>query len=365
MIGRERDLSINLHTSYDFIYYSERAFLREKVMGETCEAQKKRRTGLTVSDLHLFSDYTKASEFLPLLDAAVERTQAEMVVLNGDIFDFEYPGKLSFEDELEKMGFDLTPASADRTVLDKLGIGRHIQDNLEHYTPMKDVDAVLNLALAWLWKFSTEHPQTQVHYILGNHDGVYCPKGLENYKNRDFCTRMKKLKQVLKEEGKAENFRFYKETFSPASNAFFTHGDLPLRNQDIHTRPFVPIDEIRPPQKGEEGRNIRYALDETVYDKPRLLSFAHEYAGYHNRPGRIDPAVTRAQMKVTKGREDTFHIFTGHTHVPRTNNVVMKEVTDPTTTEKYWQRFMMHNTGSAVSAREFNVPWRGLNPPAF
>lgn len=344
--------------------YSERAFLRERAMEESDERQKCTRRGLTASDLHLFSDYTKAKEFLPLLESAIARTQAEMVVLNGDIFDFEYPGNLSFEDGLEKMGFDLAPHSIDRKLLDKLGIGRHIQDDLERYKPMKGVDAVLNLAIAWLWKFSTEHPQTQIHYVLGNHDGVYCPKGLDNHKNRDFCTRMKKLKQVLKEEGKAENFHFHRECFSPAANALFTHGDLPLRKQDIHTRPFVPIDDIRPPQKGEEGHSLRYTFEEMIYSHPALLSFAHHFAGYHNRPGRIDPAVTRAQVKVVKGRRDTFHIFTGHTHVPRTNDEVTRMVKNPLNGEEYQQHFLMHNTGSAVSAREFNLLEFGLRDEA-
>lgn len=326
-------------------------------MEEESLPEKRGRRGLTVSDLHLFSDYTKANELLPLLDAAIEREgekPADMVVLNGDIFDFEFPGNISFEDELEKLGFDLEEEK-DKQTLEKLGVLRHVQYDLGSYKPIKDVDAVLNLAVAWLWKFCESHPQTQVHYIIGNHDGVYCPDGLENKKSRDFPSRLKKLKKVLKEEAGADNFHVHGETFSPAMNVMFTHGDLPMRKQNIHSRPYIPIDEVKSPDSGDEERKFHHAVEQWIYSNPTLLSLAHQYAGYHNRPQHIDPCVIRAQRKIKKGRHDLFHIFMGHTHVPRTNDKVEQPITDPQTGEKYLQRFHIHNTGSAVSRKEFNM----------
>ncbi len=321
------------------------------------EISRKQR-GVTVSDLHVFSDYTNAQEFLPLLHQAIERKDAtghpaDMVVLNGDIFDFEYPKKhISFEDELEKLGFNLE-SEGDKDVLTKLGIWKYVQEDLNQYKPIKNVDAVLNLAIAWLYKFCEAHPQTQIHYVMGNHDGVYCPKGLDDNKKRDFPTRLKKLKKVLGQEG--INFHFHKETFSPADNVMFTHGDLPMQKCAIYSRPMVPIDDILSPPPGGEGRTKQDAIEQWIYSNPTLLSMAHRYAGYHNRPGRIDPPVIRAQKKIHRGRKDEFHIFTGHTHVPRLNDVVDMQVKDPHTGENVSQRFLLHNTGSAVSRKEFNM----------
>lgn len=280
--------------------------------------ERRAKTGITVSDLHLFSDYTVTPQMMPRIHAAAER--ADVFVLNGDIFEFNYPSKGLTQDD------------------------------------------VLEGAVKWLRELALAHPRTQIHFVLGNHDGVHCP---ENPK-RDFPARLKKLEQEIKDSG-ASNFHFHPETFMPAANALFTHGDLPLRGQNLEKRPYVDIDaakvqEVSATQalenifRGDWGRSVGHYVEQVVYANAALHKASQIGAALHNRHTRIHPILAKhlTHHQKVKDRHDIFHIFTGHTHIPITNEMETVTLADCEGKE-YRQTFAFHNTGSSVREEEFNM----------
>lgn len=280
--------------------------------------ERRTKTGITVSDLHLFSDYTVTEQMMPRIHAAAER--ADIFVLNGDIFEFNFPSK---------------------------GLTQ---------------DAVLERAMNWLRELALAHPRTQIHFVLGNHDGVHCPERPE----RDFPTRLKQLEQELKDSD-AGNFHFHPETFMPAANALFTHGDLPLRGQNLEKRPYVDIDEAKVPEisavealgsifKGTWGSSVGNYVEQVVYANAVLHKASQIGAALHNRRTRIHPILAKhlTYHHKVKDLHDIFHIFTGHTHVPITNEMETVTLADCEGKE-YRQTFAFHNTGSSVREEEFNM----------
>lgn len=83
------------------------------------------KTGLVISDLHLFSERSHGDELVGDLHPKLQNTQ--LLVLNGDTFDFRWSTLLN-----------------------------------EH--------ATLQAASAWLTKLLSNHPHLEIHYVLGNHD---------------------------------------------------------------------------------------------------------------------------------------------------------------------------------------------------
>lgn len=282
------------------------------------EVRKKKRTGLTVSDLHLFSDYTQTKQLLPLLDDAIERTKADLVVFNGDIFEFEHP----------------KPKFSQKKVATK--------------------------SIEWLEKFSKKHPNLQVHYVMGNHDGVFCPEGEEYSEKKDFPRRLRALEREL------PNFHFYPEYYLAAENALFTHGDIPMRGRDISCgRIYDDIDEARrtPHVKDILTRhmlstppsiNLPRFIEEIFYRVPELHRLGQLVADFHNRHGRINPTVARNVAGAVGKEHDIYHVFTGHTHIPRDNDLCSVRLAGPDG-KMYRQQFLMHNTGSSVRSYEFNM----------
>ncbi len=276
------------------------------------------KKGIVVSDLHILGDYTHTDALLPLLDKAIERTQADMVVLNGDIFEFEYPNR------------------------------RYTQDE------------VLRHALTWLREFCSKHPDTQVHYVMGNHDGVYHPTD----KKRDFVRQLRTLERKIRKNDHS-NFHFHPEYFLAASNSLFTHGDIPLRGQNMQSRSYTHIDETRVPPHTLYEVGTRLALrdgdlklgevfEQMFYDNKTLHRVGQRAVDIWNHHGRINPILARSLSGMVNGRHDAFHIFTGHTHIPRLNDPLTVRMLDADGRE-YKQEFLFHNTGSSVRSREFNM----------
>ena len=83
------------------------------------------KSGLVISDLHLFSPRSEGFERMTALWEEV--TRAEVLVLNGDIFDFRW-------------------------------------------TCLPDETATLKAALEWLNRLMDEFEGSAIHYVLGNHD---------------------------------------------------------------------------------------------------------------------------------------------------------------------------------------------------
>ncbi len=83
--------------------------------------------GFVVSDLHLFAERSVAPAHFAAIGHAAHRSPC--LVLNGDIFDFKW-------------------------------------------TTLDGIDATIEEAVRWLADLSREHPQCQIHYVLGNHDAL-------------------------------------------------------------------------------------------------------------------------------------------------------------------------------------------------
>lgn len=81
----------------------------------------------TASDLHLFCQRSEAASHMQALYDAAE--DADIFVLNGDIFDFRW-------------------------------------------SRLASVDHTVDEAIEWLDDFTSRAPACQVHYVLGNHDSV-------------------------------------------------------------------------------------------------------------------------------------------------------------------------------------------------
>ena len=85
-----------------------------------------------VSDLHLFARRSDAPRYAEAIRTAARRSA--VLVLGGDIFDFSWSTLPTLEDTVEA-------------------------------------------AFHWLQHLAAEHPQCQIHYLLGNHD--YCQPFLD------------------------------------------------------------------------------------------------------------------------------------------------------------------------------------------
>lgn len=124
--------------------------------------QKRPFSGLTVSDLHVFSHHSRTRDFLEELEALARGT--EVLVLNGDIFDFKW--------------------SQHAGVLPSVTAARH---QLEHLVRVL--------------------PRCQVHVVLGNHDAV------------------RPYQAVLEELAQDHPHFFWHEFACKVGSGIFLHGD--------------------------------------------------------------------------------------------------------------------------------------------
>lgn len=136
------------------------------------------KTGFVVSDLHLFTRWTRAKKYLPAMSRAA--ADADFCVLNGDIFDFRWTTLPSIADTVEAAG-------------------------------------------EWLRSFAQSHPACQFYYVMGNHDGF------------DFFAEH--LDGMV---GGVENLNWH-PSHVRIGNALFLHGDLVLHGpmKDPFARPLT------------------------------------------------------------------------------------------------------------------------------
>jgi UDP-2,3-diacylglucosamine hydrolase len=127
------------------------------------------RTGIVLSDLHLFARRSRgAARFASLRR---QLASADLLVLNGDIFDFRWST-----------------------------LGRQQQ--------------TLPAAMAWLCRLASEFPRCQIHFIVGNHDCT-----------RPFLDQLSRLSATLP----AFHWHEYWLQLGPR---LFIHGDCAHRRMD-------------------------------------------------------------------------------------------------------------------------------------
>lgn len=81
--------------------------------------------GVVVSDLHFFARRSRAGDCFDSVRTSL--ASAQVLVLNGDIFDFRW-------------------------------------------STLADVDSTLDAAIRWLRDLARDFPECEVHYVIGNHD---------------------------------------------------------------------------------------------------------------------------------------------------------------------------------------------------
>jgi len=137
------------------------------------------RSGYVISDLHLFTEWSVAEDYLHEIQSAA--STADFFVLNGDIFDFRW-------------------------------------------TMLPSVGASVDAAAEWLRSFAADHPRCRVFYVMGNHDCLQ-PFG-------------ERLDALTSETG---NLAWHSSHLRLGS-ALFVHGDLFLRRNvsDPFSRPLAP-----------------------------------------------------------------------------------------------------------------------------
>jgi len=129
--------------------------------------------GLVISDLHIFSERSYVQELSEVMLNQIKN--ADFLVLNGDIFDFEW-------------------------------------------TTLASIDQTMHKAVGWLQNLSDQHPDCSIYYILGNHDNI------------ESFTRL-----IREMSHKQQNLSVC-DTHLVLGNNLFFHGDLPLAKKNPWTR---------------------------------------------------------------------------------------------------------------------------------
>ena len=141
-----------------------------------------------ISDLHLFSHRSRALRHMPAIVEALR--QSEALILNGDIFDF-------------------------------------------NWSIHGGTEPTINAAEEWLRQLMDTAPHGRLYYLLGNHDGVSA-----------WAERCEVLSEVL------SGFHWSPD-YLRLGDTLFTHGDLLLGSEPLETRPLKT--EVRP-RKAAMGR---------------------------------------------------------------------------------------------------------------
>lgn len=156
------------------------------------------RQGLVISDLHLFSRRSRAVELLVEMEDQI--TSAEVLVLNGDVFDFRW-------------------------------------------SVLPDMRATIDAAFDWLDAVLERRSGKPVHYLLGNHDCVGC------------------FTEKLSDFAESRPSLHCHEFFLRIGNNLFLHGDCANRPMDAKGHLRYREAWIRDKQRGAIGRLFYDAAD--------------------------------------------------------------------------------------------------------
>ena len=176
------------------------------------------KTGMVVSDLHMFAKRSRAPMVMDELGPALEG--CEMLVLNGDIFDFKW-------------------------------------------TTLESIPHTIDQALAWLEGLVKGFPGCRIYFILGNHD---C--------HREFTVVLEDLSQ------KISSFSWH-ERYLRLGTAAFLHGDC--IHKKVFEKGLAsyrkPWKEIK--KKGQAQNAIYEAINHTGLTKaaPKIAFKREKMAG--------------------------------------------------------------------------------------
>lgn len=154
--------------------------------------------GLVISDLHLFSRRSDAEELLAGITSGI--IEADVLVLNGDVFDFRW-------------------------------------------STLPDMRATIDASLKWLDELIALRPDKPTHYLLGNHD---CITGFTDQLPGFAKTR--------------PSFSCH-EAFLCLGRNLFLHGDCANRRMDVNSHRRFRESWSRDKQRGPIGRTLYDVAD--------------------------------------------------------------------------------------------------------
>lgn len=154
--------------------------------------------GLVISDLHFFSRRSRAEELLAEMEERI--SSAEILVLNGDVFDFRW-------------------------------------------SVLPDMQATIDAAMGWLDNLIETRAGKPVHYLLGNHDCVSC------------------FTETLSEFARARPSLHCHESFLRIGNHLFLHGDCANRRMNVEEHRRYRDAWSRDKPRGAIGRFFYDAAD--------------------------------------------------------------------------------------------------------
>jgi UDP-2,3-diacylglucosamine pyrophosphatase LpxH len=156
--------------------------------------------GLVVSDLHLFSRRSEGSKLLTTLKEELD--QADLLVLNGDTFDFRW-------------------------------------------SCLPSEEATITAALEWITQLLNRFQGRPIHYVLGNHDCL-----------TDFTTRL----EILAGDHPALKCHPYRLCLN---QHLFLHGDCANRKMDGAALRRFRASWSRDPPRGPIRKALYHAVDAT------------------------------------------------------------------------------------------------------
>ncbi|MGC4016223.1 MAG: metallophosphoesterase [Luteolibacter sp.] len=228
------------------------------------------RYGLVLSDLHLFSIRSVGEECLASIRDQL--AGARVIVLNGDTFDFRWS---------------------------TIGTEEH----------------TIAAALDWLRAFVADHPQADVHFILGNHDCLAA-----------FTFRLDSLASGL------PRFHWH-ETVLQLGGNLFVHGDCAHRPMDA-----AGLDHYRSLWRHDKPRHRLLGHGYRVADRLGITWLAHR--SHFTRAKTLARLTWYLDCTNSSWRGATRDCYFGHTHLP------MRDCE--------WDGVRFHNTGSAIQGSPFS-----------
>lgn len=225
-----------------------------------------------ISDLHMFSRRSEFESHLPAIHGAADR--ANIFVFNGDTFDFKW-------------------------------------------TTLPSVEETVENAILWLAELCEQFPNTEFHFILGNHDNLQL-----------FIDQLSALSQ------QTENLSWHPY--------YLRLGDVVFLHGDVCDAPMDAAELKRRREQWLHDHKTRPTVYHNIYDWVLRLNvhLAIQRIAYPKR--RVAQRIITYLEDVGLGRLDGIrHVVFGHTHG------AMQDFEH--------SGLMFHNPGTPMKGMEFNV----------
>lgn len=208
--------------------------------------------GLVISDLHLFSRRSRAEELL--VEMEVRIASADILVLNGDVFDFRW-------------------------------------------SILPDMQATVDASLEWLDLLMEKRSGKPTHYLLGNHDCVSC----FTEKLADFAEKRPSL--------------HCHESFLRIGDNLFLHGDCANRRMDLEDYRQFRKAWSRDKPRGAVSRSLYDVVDAMGASRKFHDLWFPQHSTVRRVAHHLDHLLPRWRHEIGHCYFGHTHLpFTGHCH---------------------------------------------------